>query len=430
MADNGTRHPNERLRYQRRLRGWTLDDVADRLHGIASRADGPELGVDAHMVGRWERGVRRPAPRYVAILCQLFGQPADELGLVDEVAPTEQMEDDVERRQFMQYLGVLGGATMLDWDRLGELVRGKIGALAPPLIDDLEALTRHLGRQAESMAPRSLLPVLHNHLTCLTTSLRSTPEASRRRVLALASETAILVGLTSSRLDNRGDARTSWAFALELARAAGDDTLFALTLAMQRDLHSTFGNAGHNGNTARALALLDQAAARLDGASCALVRTFVLAKRAEEHAVSGNVVAAYRDLEGAETSLESRHCKQEGIGIFVHWDSARLAAYRGSCAVALNRPDDAIAALEDARARTSPDLVVQRAAVTADLASAYAQRHDVEGCCAWLAESLDCAESNELQKCVMRVLSARRRLPGALASPEVRSVDERLAAYV
>src|SRR2546430_16360272 len=107
MSDSGCRRVNERLRYQRRLRGWTLDEVAERLHRLAMA--GPELGVDAHMVGRWERGVRRPAPRYVALLCQLFELPADELGLVEETIeaaePTDKAkEDDVRRRQFLQYL--------------------------------------------------------------------------------------------------------------------------------------------------------------------------------------------------------------------------------------------------------------------------------------------------------------------------------------
>src|SRR5436305_11289549 len=121
MSDSGWRRVNERLRYQRRLRGWTLDDVAERVHRLAM--GGPELGVDAHMVGRWERGVRRPAPRYVALLCRLFELPADELGLVEEAAepsdptPTDKdKEDEVRRRQFLQYLSVVTGATMLDWE--------------------------------------------------------------------------------------------------------------------------------------------------------------------------------------------------------------------------------------------------------------------------------------------------------------------------
>ena len=71
---------NERLRHQRQIRGWTLDDVAERLHRLPW--DGPEPGVDGHMVGRWERGATRPAPRYVALLCRLYELSPGDLGLV------------------------------------------------------------------------------------------------------------------------------------------------------------------------------------------------------------------------------------------------------------------------------------------------------------------------------------------------------------
>src|SRR2546423_11429868 len=178
MAENGDRRPNERLRYQRRLRGWTLDEVAERLHRLAMA--GPELGVDAHMVGRWERGVRRPAPRYVALLCQLFELPADELGLVEEAAeppdatPTgKDKEDDVRRRQFLQYLSVVTGATMLDWERLAATLRGQLGPSDRVLVDDLGAITRSYARQLETVAPSSLLPALRSHLAVLSGSLHT-----------------------------------------------------------------------------------------------------------------------------------------------------------------------------------------------------------------------------------------------------------------
>jgi hypothetical protein len=58
------RQPNHRLRHQRRVRGWTPDDVAEQMHRLAG---GDQLGVDAHMVGRWEQDVRRPAPRYMIV---------------------------------------------------------------------------------------------------------------------------------------------------------------------------------------------------------------------------------------------------------------------------------------------------------------------------------------------------------------------------
>src|SRR5215470_10849955 len=97
---------NKGLRLQRRLRGWSQDDVAAGLHRIAATLGEPELGVDATMISRWERGTRRPRPRYVRLLSRLFELPADQLGVVDDSAqpaghPQDRVEDDVERRDFI-----------------------------------------------------------------------------------------------------------------------------------------------------------------------------------------------------------------------------------------------------------------------------------------------------------------------------------------
>jgi hypothetical protein len=58
----------------------------------------------------------------VALLCRLFELPADELGLVEEAVEaageTVDKEDDVRRRQFLQYMSVVTGATMLDCSAL------------------------------------------------------------------------------------------------------------------------------------------------------------------------------------------------------------------------------------------------------------------------------------------------------------------------
>ncbi|TMC01459.1 MAG: helix-turn-helix transcriptional regulator, partial [Chloroflexi bacterium] len=208
VADNGDRRPNERLRHQRRLRGWTLDEVAEGLHRLSM--GGSELGVDAHMVGRWERGVRRPAPRYVALLCRLFELPADELGLVDEAveaAETVDKEDDVRRRQFLQYMSVVTGATMLDWDRLAAMLRDQLGPGDRVLVDDLEVITRSYARQVETVAPGGLLPALRSHLAMLSGSLHGgQPESVRLRLLSLTGETAVLAGRLSWLLENRGEA--------------------------------------------------------------------------------------------------------------------------------------------------------------------------------------------------------------------------------
>src|SRR5215469_11239362 len=110
--------PNTQLRLQRRLHGWSQEDVAAGLHRLAASLGEPELGVDATMVSRWERGTRRPRPRYVRLLCRLFELPAEQLGVLDDDAmdpvPDRSLDAsvdaDVQRRDFIQRLAALLGA--------------------------------------------------------------------------------------------------------------------------------------------------------------------------------------------------------------------------------------------------------------------------------------------------------------------------------
>jgi len=428
VADSGDRRPNERLRLQRRLRGWTLDEVAEGLHRLSM--GGAELGVDAHMVGRWERGVRRPAPRYVALLCRLFELPADELGLVEEAAEaaeTAGKEDDVRRRQFLQYMSVVTGATMLDWDRLATMLRGQLGPADRVLVDDLEKITTSYARQVETVAPGSLLPALRSHLAMLSGSLQAgPPEPVRRRLLSLTGQTAVLAGRLSWLLDNRGEARQCWTLACDLAREAGDDTLLAEALGNQRVLHSTIPSRGQYGHPDRALALLDAAEDRLTATSSPYARMMVLLSRAEDWAAVRNADASWRDLEAAERAIATATGPDDGF--YALWDEGRIAGYRGSCALALDRPEEASTVLEAALAQTDDALVGQRCAVMTDLATSYAMQREVEHSAALLMDSADVAERAGLSELLHRVTGARQHLEPWRQVPAVALLDERLAA--
>ena len=83
------RKPNERLRYQRHLRGWTLREVADKLYDLCASEGEQESGMSADTVGRWELGVSKPSLFYQQKLCALFGQSAEELGLIEPLPPLQ-----------------------------------------------------------------------------------------------------------------------------------------------------------------------------------------------------------------------------------------------------------------------------------------------------------------------------------------------------
>jgi len=73
------RQPNDRLRQERLLRGWTQQQVA------------AQVGTDGYTVGRWERGRAIPSPYFRRQLCELFGKDTQALGLLREPQPGRQL---------------------------------------------------------------------------------------------------------------------------------------------------------------------------------------------------------------------------------------------------------------------------------------------------------------------------------------------------
>ena len=71
-----------RLRGLREERGWTQQEVADQISRLAWLRRHEHVGVNPDMVAKWERGEKRPSPRYWDLLCPLFGVDAQVLGPV------------------------------------------------------------------------------------------------------------------------------------------------------------------------------------------------------------------------------------------------------------------------------------------------------------------------------------------------------------
>jgi transcriptional regulator with XRE-family HTH domain len=72
--------PNNRLRFERELRGWSQEDLAEK------------VGTTQKIVSRWERGESTPLPYYRQKLCKFLGKNAAELGLIDQ-EETNQVSD-------------------------------------------------------------------------------------------------------------------------------------------------------------------------------------------------------------------------------------------------------------------------------------------------------------------------------------------------
>ena len=79
--DDQKKRPNARLKQERNVRGWSQEDLAEK------------VGTTQKIVSRWERGISTPLPYYRQKLCQLFGKNAEELGFLDAAAHDDSQEE-------------------------------------------------------------------------------------------------------------------------------------------------------------------------------------------------------------------------------------------------------------------------------------------------------------------------------------------------
>lgn len=83
---DANKKPNDLLRRERKLRGWTQEQVADALDQLCQeepRVRRRDVVISDSMVSRWERGIHPPSPFHQRMLCQLFDKSAEALGFVD-----------------------------------------------------------------------------------------------------------------------------------------------------------------------------------------------------------------------------------------------------------------------------------------------------------------------------------------------------------
>src|ERR1700730_2250318 len=72
---------NPHLRAHRARLGLHQPAVAEALAAVAWEHDHEQLGVDADMVSKWERGAKRPRRLYRRLLCMLYKSTEEALGL-------------------------------------------------------------------------------------------------------------------------------------------------------------------------------------------------------------------------------------------------------------------------------------------------------------------------------------------------------------
>ncbi len=309
-----------RLRELRAEVGWTQQQLADKLARLAWTHGQGHAAVNADMVAKWERGVKGVSPRYRALLCQLFGVTADQLGFAPTAStgpsrPVRDAESLVsmldDAASLLDQLGAAGTALapqmLAAWKDTVTTRRTMLGLLDPAATDpaghariatatitDLEQLAARYHALHATADPAALLTPVAAHVRMATTALgREHAVAQRRRLLRNLATVATLAGRVA--YDDLGDAasgRSYYSVAVDSAREAGDHLAAAIALGYTAQL------AHAEGMTAAAVDHLSAALAHAEHA--AVVAPWLASVQASVYADSGDHTAATDALHRAE----------------------------------------------------------------------------------------------------------------------------------
>ncbi len=439
--------PNRRLRLQRRLRGWSQEDVAAGLCRVASSRGEPDLGVDATMVSRWERGTRHPRPRYVRLLCELFDLPAEQLGLVQDadlalvpLLPNDRLVgDEDDRKDFLQQTASILGIAPVPpylrpapgaepraeaWERL-ERALERQGQVDVETVDHLERVTLAL----ESMEPtaisaRVLLGPATGHLDAVTTLLQATMMSDLRgRLCSIAGEAAGLVGWLRWNLDDAEGASACFRAGLKAAHEADDRALGAYlvgAVACRLPLHQD-PEASLRLLTGRTMGFVQADASPA-------TRAWLAAKEADLWAHLGRENECLRALERGADIVERLDDDVTGRPRHSPVDRNWLAGERGASLAKLGQVDAAQSILRPVLAALGPSSERDRLWLLTALASAHAQLDEPEEACELAGKALDGAARMHLAPVIQLVKGLRSALDQHRRIPAVQELDDQLRA--
>jgi transcriptional regulator with XRE-family HTH domain len=286
-----------RLQEHRTRLDLTQEAVAEELARLAWVHYGMRVGVNADMVGKWERGEKRPSKLYRRLLCLLYQATEEELGLRGPIS-------DVNRRNFLRQSALAGAAflTMPRWLRRGGATEASdrlAWALEQPsrvdlaTVSDMETITAAHRRSYRQLSVHALLPQTESQFQAVTELLqRPQPLTLRQRLIATAGETAMLAGtLRFMDLDDFELGHSNLELAMTAAQEAEARELGAFVLGCM-GFH-----ARYSGNRKEAVDLIDQARTAAARVASPLTQGWLAAVASEVHAVAGDAAASLRALE-------------------------------------------------------------------------------------------------------------------------------------
>src|SRR5712691_6742789 len=448
-----------RLRALREERGWTQQDVAEQVSRLAWLRDHEHVGINADMVAKWERGSKRPSPRYRELLCLVFetdvhglglggpapaaehGEPGeadgnslmemlcgaasvfDQLGsagVILQPRMSDMWKDELmQRRALLKLMGLATTASVLGSN---ERVAARSGKVTPDDVRDMDGLADRYQALYASTAPAVLMTPVVAHLETLRDFVRQgVPAALHRQVFANRARVATLAGrLAFFDLKDSLAARGYYNLALESAREAGDHLQGATALG-----HVAFIPANALCYSA-ALDYLRAAAGQIGKHPDGRVGSWLSAVESEIRANAGMHAESLAAVDRAREGMANPGVIAD-LPWFDYYDSTRLSGFAGYALLRAGQFDASKAALTDAAGHLPRAAVKQKAVFLADIATVELAGGDLDRACASAGEAAESLRRAGYAMGLGRLREFRRSVDRWSDSIPVRALDDQLA---
>ncbi len=292
-----------------------------------------------------------------------------------------------------------------------------------PLVEVLTTITGGYRRLDDSTPSYELLPLALGHLHHVSNVLqRSSSEAGRKKLLAVASEASGLVGGLAFDSGNHLQASHHYHAAITLAERAGNTLLQVFSLGMMSYFKAETGHG------AVAVELVERGKSLLPADDPPTIQGRMATYEANAYSRIGDVPRALSALNRADTASGQIQADQEMFWPLVFpFDMKRLARERGACATRLKRPEIALPALEEGiKALGSALVSKRRALLLLDLAECYTLAGEAEEACRLTAEAFAIGVQMGSDRALKRVGEVRKELTPWKGTQAVRELDEQL----
>jgi transcriptional regulator with XRE-family HTH domain len=418
----------QRLAEHRKALGYSQESLAERMN------------VDRSTVARWERGTCEPQPYVRPKLAQVLQVTPLELdGLLTPCVPIGQAAlppvttlhvmpdpdadvdelDDMNRRELLRLLSVAG--TLIALPRPEAAAHGEIAeVLEASDVAQYEALNAHLWQvYALSTSKRLVYPLVRQQLGLLTQSLeRAHSEPTHERLCILAGDLFQLAGEICFDGNRYTDAAYCYTLAANACREAGAYDLWACALTR----HSFISM--YERHFTNVTSILD-AASRIvqHGDTQLATRYWVAAVQAEAYAGLGDYESCTRSLDMAE-HVRSLSGESTTSG-WLRFDGSRLAEERGTCYIALGKPELAETALNEALSQGVS--LRRRGSVLSDLAMLGIQRRDTEQVVHYGGLAIELAEQTGSRGYIGRKLQSLQEQLVPLSDPRLSTLSHQIS---